>query len=127
MRTRRGRATVCATATLTLLLAGCGSESPGISDEASQSLETQVQAVRQSAQSFDPAGVESGLAELRTSVARLKADGEIDDQRAAVILAAATDVEAQLDVVPTTTTAPPPPATDDDHKGEGKGKGGDDD
>lgn len=117
-----------------LLLAACGGESGGISDETSRSLQSQVQSIRQSAQSFDPDGVARGLAELRASVAELKAQGELDDERAAEILAAAADVEAQIDVVPTTTTAPPPPPPDEDEdddddkgKGNGQGKGGGDD
>jgi len=128
---RLGRAIVGAAAVV--LIAACGSESPGLSDEASQSLQYQVGAVRQSTQSFDPAGVEQRLAELRASVAQLNEAGEVDDARAAEILAAAADVAAQIDVVPTTTTTapPPPPTFDDDEdsdegKGKGKGKGGDD-
>ena len=106
-------------------MAACGGGSPAISDGAARSLQADVQAVRQAARSFDPAGVETGLVDLRTSVAQLKADGEIDDERAAEILAAAADVEALVDEVPTTTTAPPP-VVEDDHKGKGRGKGGDD-
>lgn len=130
MKPRLERAIVGAAASLVVLLAACGSESSGLSDEASQNLQYQVEAVRQSAQSFDPAGVEQRLAELRALVARLNEEGELDDERAAEILAAAADVEAQVDVVPTTTTAPPPPPPDEDEddedKGNGKGKGGDD-
>ncbi|MGQ0805774.1 MAG: hypothetical protein ACT4PI_18190 [Actinomycetota bacterium] len=126
--TARARRGVLGIAASLALLAACGGASGGISEETSRSLGSQVQAVRQSAQSFDPAGVERGLAELRASVAQLKADGELDDERAAEILAAAADVEAQIDVVPTTTTAPPPPPVeDDDDDKKGKGKGGDDD
>jgi hypothetical protein len=116
-----------------MLLAACGDDAPGISEETSGRLQYQVEAVRASAQSFDPAGVERRLAELRASVAELKADGALDDERSAAILAAAADVEALVDVVPTTTTTtappPPPPVTEDDDKDddkENKGKGGDD-
>jgi hypothetical protein len=130
VNTRLGRAMVGAVAGLVVLLAACGSESPELSDEASRSLQYQVEAVRQSAQSFDPAGVEQRLAELRAAVAQLNEEGEIDDARAAEILAAAADVEAEIDVVPTTTTAPPPPPPptfadddDDDDKGRGNGNG----
>jgi len=117
-----------------MLLAACGDDAPGISEETSGRLQYQVEAVRASAQSFDPAGVERRLAELRASVAELTAGGELDDERAAEILAAAADVESLVGVVPTTTTAPPPPPPpvveddkDDDDKGKGRGKGGDDD
>jgi hypothetical protein len=128
-----GRTLAGAVASLTLL-AACGSDSPGISEDASNTLEYQVEAVRASAQSFDPEGVERRLAELRSSVAQLKEAGELDDERSAEILAAAADVEAQLDAVPTTTTTttappPPPPVEDedkDDDKGKGKGNGDDD-
>jgi hypothetical protein len=130
MRARLGPAAAGAAVSV-MLLAACGDDAPGISEEASNNLQYQVEAVRASAQSFDPAGVEHRLGELRASVAQLEAEGELDDERAAEILAAAADVEARIDLVPTTTTAPPPPPPppeddeDDDDKGN-KGKGDDD-
>lgn len=115
-------------AVVLVLLAACGSDSPAIDEDAAGGLEFQVQAIRDSAESFDPAGVEQGLADLRASIAQLKEEDKIDDGRAAEILAAAADVEALIEEVPTTTTAPPPPVEeeeDDDDKD--KGKGNDDD
>jgi hypothetical protein len=128
--TRLERAIVGAAAGVAVLVAACGTDSPALSEETSRSLQYQVEAVRQSAQSFDPAGVQQRLAELRAAVAQLNEAGDIDDARAAEILAAAADVEAEIDVVPTTTTAPPPPPpptfADDDNKGRGNGNGDDD-
>lgn len=135
---------VVSAAVSVMLLAACGGDAPGINEETSQRLQYQVEAVRASAQSFDPAGVEQRLAELREAVAQLKSEGELDDERTAEILAAAADVEARIDLVPTTTTTtttappppPPPPPTfdddddgdDDDNRGRGGGGGrGDDD
>ena len=109
-----------------ILLAACGSDSPAIDEDAARGLQMQVQAIRNSAQSFDPAGVESGLADVRASVAQAKEEGLINDDRAAEILAAAADVEALIGEVPTTTTTTttlPPPVDDDDKDDKGKGKG----
>ena len=118
------------------MLAACGSDEPGLSEEASAGLQFQVQAIRDAAESFDPAGVEQGLADLRTSIGQLQEQDMIDEDRAAEILDAAADVEALVDEVPTTTTTtttlPPPPVEDDDDdnnkgKGNGGGRGGTDD
>jgi hypothetical protein len=127
--TRWAAPLLCAVA----LFAACGSDEPDLSEEASRGLQFQVQAIRDAAESFNPAGVEQALAELRASIAQLEEQDKIDEGRAAEILAAAADVEALVDEVPTTTTTtttlPPPPVEDEDDdegKGNGKGKGGDD-
>ena len=117
-----------------VLLSACGSDSPAIDEDASRALQFQVQAIRDSAEAFDPAGVEQGLADVRASVAQMKEEDQISDDRAAEILAAASDVESLIDEVPTTTTTTTLPEVededDDDDKGkgegEGKGKGHDD-
>jgi hypothetical protein len=119
---RRVALLMCAIA----LLAACGSDEPAIDEDASKGLQFQVQAIRDAAESFNPAGVEQGLADLRQSIAQLKEQDKIDDGRAAEILGAAADVEALVDEVPTTTTTTTtlPAPEDDDDKGKGEDKGG---
>lgn len=120
---------------LLLVLMACGQEAGGIGGRAAAALEPQVQQVRTAATNGDRAGVAAKLAELRQTVADLRQSGELDDEGAARVLAAAAGVEAQL--APGTAPAPQVTATTlrpGDTRGttrttknEGKGKGDDKD
>lgn len=112
-----------------------GGSDPGITDGASQELQLRVQALHEASLSGDHVPALDTLAEIRVAVADLQTRGELDDERAARILAAAAAVEDRLPLVPVTTTttttttaAPPPPPVDDDDDdrdnrgGEGRGQ-----
>jgi uncharacterized protein YyaL (SSP411 family) len=122
------RSTMRRTLTVTVLLAsaalatGCGGFT--MTDDAAAELALQVQEVRTAAGSGDRSVAESALAELRATVDRLRTSDDLADDRASVILAAASDVEQALDVMPTTTTTLPP-IDEDEGPGHGKGKGHD--
>jgi predicted component of type VI protein secretion system len=130
--------TVLLAAYATVALAGCGSSSPSISEDASQQLELRVAAVRNAASARDRAGAEAALADLRRSVETLRSRDEVSSDRATEILDAAATVEARLQSIPTTTTTTttlPPPTRgqdEDDNRGRGRGRekggenGGDD-
>jgi hypothetical protein len=114
--------TMFATVLIAVALAGCGSSSPGISRDASNRLQLQVQAVRDAATARDRSLAEARLAELRRSVTDLRDRGRVSGNRATRVLDAAAEVETQVQTIPTTTTttAPLPPAT------HGKGENGKD-
>lgn len=93
---------------LVLPLVGCGQEGTGIGQNASASLDPHVQQVRAAATSGDHAGAVRELAELRQTVAELRQRGELSESAAARVLAAAAEVQAQLEagVTPATQVAP---------------------
>jgi predicted component of type VI protein secretion system len=130
--TRRPLVVVMLAGALTAaLLAGCGSSSPSISQDASTQLDLQAQAVRNAAAALDRDGAETALADLRRSVEELRARNKISADRKSKVLGAAAAVEAQLQSIPTTTTTttPPttrvPPSTRNDNNGrKDKGKNG---
>jgi predicted component of type VI protein secretion system len=120
-----------ATMLTAVAVAGCGSSSPGITEDASNQLQLQVQAVRNAATTRDPSLAQAHLAELRRTVTQLRDRHKISGDRATKVLDAAAQVETQLQTIPTTTTTttttvtPPPPARDKgDHGKDKKGKGG---
>ena len=116
-----------------LALLACGREGPELSDHAARDLAKRVQQVR------------AALAGLRGAVADHRSRGQLSEDRAARVLAAAADVESRLTLMPappppttrTTATAPPrrPPTTvteggdedGDKDRGKGDGKEKDDD
>ena len=91
-----------------LVLVGCGQEGAGIGDTASAALQPQVQQVRAAATSGDRAGAARELAELRQMVTDLRQRGDLSESAAAKVLAAAAEVEAQLEegITPATQVAP---------------------
>ena len=134
------RGAVAGFATL-VLLAACGGQD-GVSDTAAAELRPLVQGLRAAAATGDRQAALARLEELRRTVGDLRGRGQIGEESAARVLAAAGRVEANLALLPTTTTsAPRPPTTrnppverddggagdDDDGKGSGKGKKGRDD
>jgi hypothetical protein len=140
---RRGHliAVMLASALTAALLAGCGSSSPAISDDASRQLDLQVVAVQNAAAALDRARAEGALADVRKAVTDLRARNKISADRAAKARDAAAAVEARLQSIPTTTstttttttttTTPPPPTQNDgngnkDRKKNGGGGGGGD-
>jgi hypothetical protein len=95
---------VLATGLAAVTLAGCGSSSPAITEDASGELELRVQAVRDAAGTLDRALADEKLAELVRSVNDLRRRDEISADRADKVLDAANIVRAQLLTIPTTTT-----------------------
>ncbi len=121
-------------ALLLLVLVACGQEADGIGRSAAATLEPQVQQVRAAATNGDRAGATAKLAELRETVADLRQSGELDEEGAAKVLAAAAAVEAQLGPgstptgqVTTTLGQRDTRGTTRTTKNEGKGKGNDKD
>jgi hypothetical protein len=138
--TRRRRPLAAGLALAALVpLAGCGDDVSA----AEEMRQRQVVEIRTAAEDGDVERAREEVAELRLLVEGQVADGEIDDEEAMRVMAAADEVESALGPEPTeatttttaattTTTAPPPPPRgddkdDDDHKGKGKrGKDRDD-
>ena len=119
---------------LLLLLMACGQEADGIGQNAAAALEPQVQEVRAAATNGDRTGAAARLADLRQTVAGLRQRGELSEEDAATVLAAAAAVEAQLGAGPTPTTQVATTLGQRDTRGttrttknEGKGKGDDKD
>ena len=103
--------TVLATGLAAVTLAGCGSSSPAITEDASLQLELRVQAVRDAAEARDRALADEKLAELIRSVNDFRRRDEISADRADKVLDAANTVRAQLLTIPTTTTTTTLPPT----------------
>lgn len=120
----------------------CGGDAPPVSDAAAIELAERVEQVRTDATAGDADAARAGLADVRATVDRLRARGELTEQAATRILAASADVEDGLALITTTTspptttaptTPPPPPTTvgrddEDDQEKEderGGGRGGD--
>lgn len=91
-----------------LVLVSCGQHATGIGQRASAALDPQVQQVRAAATAGDQAGAARKLAELRQTVADLRQRGELSEEGAAKVLAAAAEVETQLGsgTTPTTQVSP---------------------
>jgi hypothetical protein len=116
----------------TAFLAACGGDSPPVSERGASDLEANVTAVKAAVGAHDADDAARALASLRATVARLRHRGDVSTERAAAILAAATDVEHQLVTITTTTTTttttvPPPPqrGKGEDHPGKDEGDGKD--
>jgi hypothetical protein len=119
---------------LLLILLACGQEADGIGQRAAAALEPQVQQVRAAATNGDRAGAAAMLAGLRQTVADLRQSGELNEEGAAKVLAAAAAVEAQLGAgstpgaqATTTVGQRDTRGTTRTTKNEGKGKGNDKD
>jgi hypothetical protein len=130
----RARVVAVAFIGLAAFLGACGGAGPAVSDDASARLGAQVTAVRAAVAAHDAEAAAEALATFRRTVGRLRRSGDVSVPRAAALLAAASDVEAQLTTITTTTTTttttpttttpttrPAPPT--DDHRGKGNGKG----
>ncbi len=136
---RRRLAPAAAVAVLAMALFGCGGDGKSgntLSELAATDLQAKVGRVRAAASAGDRTAAGAGLAAVRSAVAQHRSQGQISEERAAGVLAAAAEVEARLSLlVPpstsTTTTAAArrsPPATEgdrdqDDDEGKGKGEG----
>lgn len=120
---------ILALAALLGVLPHCGAAGSGISSNASATLSGQVAGVRAAAGAQDWASARSLLAQLRASVATLRAQGAISTARSASILTSVASVEAQLPALPaappaapspTPSPAPPPAAGPGGHHPKGK-------
>jgi hypothetical protein len=93
-----------------------------MSGDAAKTLDEQVTAVRDAVHARDADAATRALDTLRASVERLRRSGDLTDQRASQILAAAGAVGSELVSITTTTTTttlPPAPPT---KPGKGHGK-----
>lgn len=115
-----------------LLLAGCsggggGGVSLSMTSGAASQLQTGVDAVHAAVASGDRTQAVQALANLQTTVTQLRHQGQVSSDRAAAILGAAADVEAQLGLMPTTTSTSTTTTTPDhpSKKGPKGGPGGD--
>ena len=127
---------VAASALTALLIAsaGCGGSAVSVTPGAVRDLSARVTDVRRAAIAHDADAARRALESLRRRVATLRTRGEISDERAAAVLAAATRLDAHLDLVTTTTvttttttTGPPvvptKPAKPEKPENPGQGKG----
>jgi len=103
-----------------VLLAGCGG--PDMTNSASADLQSRVAAVRAAVVDGDSSGAQTALNNLHLVVMNLVGRGELSEGKASDILAAAENVQDQLDLMPTTTTTQPI-CVEDCGEGNGKGKG----
>jgi predicted small lipoprotein YifL len=119
---------------LAISLVGCGRES-GVGQQASDKLTPGVQAIRAAAASGDREAATEKLAELRQTVAELRAAGQLSEAGAAKVLAATTDVEVQLAALPPSVESESQGGAPDQgadntattHRQRGNGQGQDDD
>ena len=116
--------------------AACG-ERRDIAASASSTLQADLQQIRTAATAQNRPAALAALGRLRQRVDELRRQGEVSDERAGRILAAASAVEARLALVTTTTTTtttvttvpavprtlPAPLLTEDPRGGDGEDKG----
>jgi crotonobetainyl-CoA:carnitine CoA-transferase CaiB-like acyl-CoA transferase len=91
---------------------------------AASQLQTGVDAVHAAVASGDRTQAVQALASLQATVTQLRHQAQVSSDRAAAILGAAADVEAQLGLMPTTTTTSTTTTTPDHPPKKGP-KGGD--
>lgn len=101
------RAAAVAIVALLVVVPACGEEGSDISETAAIQLDSQVQDLRRAAADGSREAAGQELAELRRLVEELSASGELGDDGAGRILAAAEEVEANLDLLVPTSTSPP--------------------
>jgi len=126
MSRRAARAGVTGLAML-LVLAGCGGGggvSLSMTSGAAGQLQAGVDAVHAAVASGDRTQAVQALASLQATVTQLRHQAQVSSDRAAAILGAAADVEAQLGLMPTTTTTSTTTPTPDHPPKKGP-KGGD--
>lgn len=127
-------------AALLVVVPACGDGGTDVGETAAIQLEPEAQALRQAVADGDVEAAGQELVDLRRLVDELSTTGELDEETARRILAAADEVEANLDLLtppttaipaptvppttavpatsvpPTTTTDPPPPPPDDERE-----------
>lgn len=105
-----------------IALGACGADKADVSDDARVELEPLVAEIRALADARQADQLHARLAELQLVVDDLLQRGELTQQGADEVRAAAASVASQLGLI-TTTTQPPPPDNDrddDDRDEEGK-------
>lgn len=96
---RRRLVAVLIAAGVALSAVGCG-QGEGIGQAASEALAPQVAAVRTAAETGSRNDALAKLAALRQTVAQLRNSGELSEEGAAKVRAAAVEVEGQLGLLP---------------------------
>ena len=105
-----------------IALGGCGGGG-GLSSAGRARLGPLVEQVRHAAESRDRQRTQHALGELRAAVATSEKNGDVSSARAAQILAAATEVQNRLTLIPTTTTITTTTTTTTPPDGHGHGNG----
>lgn len=95
-------------------LGGCAGDDPDVSDTAAEALQPRVAEIRELAVQRRADQVTTKLAELRLVIEDLRQRGELSEQGAEDVLAAADAVQGQLALITTTTQPPPPERADED-------------
>ncbi|GAC1313938.1 MAG: hypothetical protein NVSMB12_06340 [Acidimicrobiales bacterium] len=88
-------------------LAACSGARPAVTKQAATTLAQETAALRAAATSGDIAGAHDRLAEIRSTVAALRRQGELSAARAASILTSVDAVDVQLGAPTVTTTVAP--------------------
>lgn len=122
------RAAALALAAVLVLAPACGGDGTDMTEAAAIQLDSQVQDLRQAAAGGSREAASHELADLRGLVDELSTAGELGEDRARRILAAAAEVEANLELmasttpptVTTTTDPPPSPTTTEEKPDKGK-------
>jgi hypothetical protein len=117
-------------ATIGGTLAGCSSQQ-AMTPAARSELQAGVNAVRQAADQRQARAAHAALVKLRTEVLQLEASQQITTEAGANVLSAASQVQANLDLITTTTTSTTTTTTTSttttfppEHKGDGKDHNG---
>lgn len=105
------RPAVLAVVGLLVLVPACGGEGTAVTEAAAIQLEPKVQALRQATAEGRREAAGDELVDLRRLVDELSASGDLEEDAARRILAAASEVEANLDLLATTTTTIPATST----------------
>src|SRR5262249_54920180 len=116
------RVLLCTAVVAAIGLGACGGDGPAVSGRAARQLDPEVAPLPRAVEARDAPAPGGALTTLRTSVDRFERSGDVSEQRAVEILAAARAVETQLVSITTTTTTTSPPPTVGDR---GRGQGGD--
>lgn len=115
------RRSLVAIAVGVMLLAGCGG--PDMTGTASSDLQSRVAAVTAAVVGGDPVAAQTALNNLQLAVTNLVDRGDLSEDKASDILAAAEGVQSQLSLMPTTTTTQPCDKKCGEEHGKGKGPG----
>ena len=125
----------CAAALLSGLLAGCGSDTEAITSANADTLRAQVDKVRSAVADGRKSAALSAASDLRSTIQRLAASGELNADDALVLLGQVDRIAEGIETRPTPTPKPTPIPTpvvivdqpggdkdDDEGNGEGNGK-----
>jgi hypothetical protein len=129
---RWGRSVIASTVAV-VMLASCGGADVEVAPRAERELQAQFEQITAAVAIADRYGARSALRDLQRSVAGFVEDGLVSEGRGAEILSAASDVAAQLTLLPAPepsvspspepTETPSPTDKPEDHGNSGEGHG----